>query len=123
MTGPLLAARQLAVAILLGCLAGMAYGFLRPFRPRWLGDGIFIAVLGWLWVYLGFGVCRGDLRLGYTAALFLGAIGFHCLFGRGLIPVYSRFWQGIFAGFAGIYGLFRKIFEKITKFLFPTVKK
>lgn len=123
MIGPALAARQLILALLLGCVAGIGYGILRPARPRWLADGIFGVLLGGLWVYLGFAVCDGDLRLLHTAVLFLGAIGFHFLFGRWLIPVYSAFWQGIFRGFAAIFRLFRKIFQKITNFLFPTVRK
>lgn len=113
MTGPALAARCLAAAILLGAVAGIAYGFLRPVRPRWLGDGLFVCILSWLWVYLGFGVCQGDLRLGYTAGLFLGAMGFHCLFGRGLLPVFSWFWEGLYAAFSFFFTGFKKFFKKL----------
>ena len=123
MIGPALAARQLAAGLLLGAVAGMGYGFLRPMRPRWLADGMFGVLLGGLWVYLGFAVCDGDLRFLHTAVLFIGAIGFHYLFGRWLIPVYSWFWQGLFKGFAAIFRFFRKIFKKITNFLFPSTKK
>jgi len=121
--GPALAARQLAAALLLGAAAGMGYGFLRPARPRWLADLLFGILLGGLWVYLGFGVCGGDLRFLHTAVLFIGAAAFHFLFGKWLIPVYSWFWQGIFRGFSVIFHFFRKIFQKITNFLFPSAKK
>jgi hypothetical protein len=30
--------------LLLGCGLGLLYGFLRPFRPRWLGDLLFVIV-------------------------------------------------------------------------------
>ena len=123
MIGPALAARQLVMGLLLGSVAGMGYGFLRPVRPRWLADLLFGILLGGLWVYLGFGVCQGDLRFLHTAALFIGALGFHFLFGRWLIPVYSWFWQGIFGVFSAIFRYFQKIFKKITNFLFPSVKK
>ena len=123
MIGPAQAARQLMTALLLGSVAGMGYGVLRPARPQWLADFLFGILLGGLWVYLGFGVCKGDLRFLHTAVLFIGALGFHFLFGRWLIPVYSRFWQGIFGVFSAIFHFFRKIFKKITNFLFPSVKK
>lgn len=113
MIGPALAARQLVAALLLGAAAGMGYGFLRPARPRWLADFLFGILLGGIWVYLGFGVCGGDLRFLHTAVLLMGAVGFHFLFGRWLIPVYSAFWQGIFRGFCAIFRFFRKIFKKI----------
>lgn len=123
MIGPALAARQLVMALLLGAVAGMGYGILRPARPRWLGDSLFGILLGGLWVYLGFGICGGDLRFLHTAVLLIGAVGFHYLFGRYLIPAYSWFWQGIFGAFSAIFRFFRKIFKKITNFLFPSVKK
>lgn len=113
MTGPAEAARQLLAALLLGCVAGLGYGFLRPAKPRHLMDGLFILLLGWLWIYLCFGVCKGDPRLGHTFALFLGAFAFHRLFGRWLFPVFSLFWQGIYGAFSGFCTLCKKIFKKL----------
>lgn len=113
MTGPALAARQILLSLLLGGLAGIVYGFLRPARPRLLADSIFAIVLGVLWVYLEFGICGGDLRLLHTAGLFLGAVGFHCTVGKSLIPVYSAFWKGIFRVFSAIFVCFKKFFKKI----------
>ena len=76
MTGPRDAAVRFALACLLGGGLGLVYGFLRPLRPRHTGlaDGIFLPVLVWTWLYLGFEICRGDLRLGYTAGLAVGGI-------------------------------------------------
>ena len=75
MTGPGEAAYRFAAAWLIGCIVGIWYEFLRPLRPRFTGisDGIFLLGLLAGWLQLGFGICRGDLRLGYCAGLGLGA--------------------------------------------------
>ena len=75
MTAPALAFRHFCTACLLGVLLGVYYGFLRPLRPRFttLSDLLFVLGAGWVWLYLGFAVCRGDLRLGYFAGLFVWA--------------------------------------------------
>ena len=57
---------HLGQGLLLGGGLGLLYGFLRFFRPRWLGDLLFVIVLFRTWLYLGFGLCGGDLRMGYT---------------------------------------------------------
>ena len=74
MTAPALAARCFGLACLLGVASGLVYGFLRPLRPRFtlLADGIFLLVLFRLWLHLAFGICGGDLRLGYAAGLAIG---------------------------------------------------
>jgi hypothetical protein len=113
MTGPAEAARQLLSAVLLGGLTGLGYGFLRPAKPRYLMDLFFVLGLGWVWIYLCFGVCRGDPRLGHTLALLLGAFAFHRLFGRWLLPVFSLFWQGIYGVFVRIFACFKKFFKKL----------
>ena len=71
MTAPLIAARHLGSALLLGAGLGLFYGFLRPLRQRrtWLADSVFLTVFFWVWLYLSFALCGGDLRLGYTAGL------------------------------------------------------
>ena len=35
-------------ALLLGGCLGIIYGFLRPMRPRWLGDLLFLGTLYWV---------------------------------------------------------------------------
>jgi hypothetical protein len=103
---------------------GLFYGFLRPIRrgKAILPDLIFVAAAGWIYVYYGFAICRGDLRMGYMAAPLLGAILWDRLFGRWLLPIYGGIWQL----FAGICRPFLRICKKIwdfIKFLFASVKK
>ena len=92
----------------IGAVLGLWYGFLRPVRPRWLGDLFFVMALCYGWLVLSFGVCRGDIRLGYTAAIGLGAAAFD----RG--P--GRLFRGPFRWFWGLVGrcfrLFTNIFQK-----------
>ena len=84
MTTPALAASRFAAACLLGLGLGLWYEFLRPLRPRHtnLSDLLFLPGAFWAWLYLSFGVCGGDLRLGYCAGLFVGAWVFRLLPGR-----------------------------------------
>ena len=74
MTAPSLAARYFCLACLLGAQLGILYGFLRPLRPGFaaLADGIFVLAMFRTWLTLGFQICGGDLRLGYTAGLAAG---------------------------------------------------
>ena len=74
MNTPAVAAQRFGMACLLGVLLGVYYGFLRPLRPKLtaLSDLLFVLGAGWVWLYLGFAVCRGDLRFGYTCGMFLG---------------------------------------------------
>ena len=80
--------------LLLGCGLGLLYGFLRPFRPRWLGDLLFVIAFFWGWVFLIFGLCGGDPRMGYTLSLFAGIFLWECSFGIFLRPFFSSFWKG-----------------------------
>ena len=120
---PLLAAQRFGIACLLGCGLGLYYGILRPLRPKWTGLSDVLFLLGgfWVWIYLGFGVCQGDLRMGYTAGLFLGGIIWESTAGRWLRPVFQHFWKII----GRILGFFLwpverilKNIAKIKKFLF-----
>ena len=76
MTPPAQAARQFGAACLLGLALGLFYGFLRPLgqRRRQLADLLFAPALVWAWLYLSFGICRGDIRLGCCMGLLLGAV-------------------------------------------------
>ena len=117
---------HLGQGLLLGGGLGLFYGFLRFFKPRWLADLFFIIGLFWTWIYLGFGICGGDLRLAYTLSLVLGCILWECSFGKLLRPVFSAFWQGIHRLFFRIWQLFKNILKKawiFKNFLFARSKK
>ena len=87
---------HLLQGLLLGGGLGLVFGFLRPVRPRWLADLIFLIALFWAWLWLGFGLCRGDLRLAYSLSLLVGAGFWEFTFGENLKPVFSFFWKQIF---------------------------
>ena len=97
MTAPETGAVSFLWACLLGAGLGILYGFLRPLRPKatWLADGFFVAAVLIVWLYLSFGICRGDIRLSYTAGLFLGAAVWEMTAGKWLRPVFRGFWRMI----------------------------
>lgn len=121
MTVPALAAWRFLIAAGLGALLGLYYGFLRPLRPRLttLSDLLFVPALFWVWLYLNFGVCLGDIRMGYNAGLLLGGVLFDVTLGRLLRPVFRKFWQLI--GYP-VQKFFKKA-AKIANFLLLTAKK
>ncbi|MBQ8580318.1 MAG: spore cortex biosynthesis protein YabQ [Oscillospiraceae bacterium] len=114
MTVPALAAYRFLCSIALGALLGLIYGFLRPPRRRCPGllDGLFLLAAGWVWLYLSFGICGGDLRLGGSAGLFLGAMAWEWSAGKLLRPVFEEFWKII----ARILVLLAVPTKKILKF-------
>ena len=95
MTAPALAAQRVAMALAVGAGLGCFYGFLRPLRPRLthLCDTVFVLAALWAWIYTSFGLCQGDLRLGYTTAIALGALLWEVSVGRLLRPVWRYFWK------------------------------
>ena len=111
MTAPALAATRFAMALGVGAALGLIYGFLRPLGPRlnWLRDSVFVLCALFGWVYLGFGLCQGDLRFGYTAGAILGAFLWELTAGTLLRPVFSGFWKFL--------ALFLVPFKKISVFL------
>ena len=117
MTGPALDGWRFLCACGIGLCLGVYYGFLRPLRPRHTGlsDLLFLPALGYAWLYLSFAVCRGDIRLSYTAGLFLGAAVWELTAGKWLRPVFQGFWQLISRIWTGIWRPFQKIFKKIYK--------
>ena len=119
MTTPALAASRFAAACLLGLGLGLWYEFLRPLRPRHtnLSDLLFLPGAFWAWLYLSFGVCGGDLRLGYCAGLFVGAWVFRLLPGRLLAPVFRSFWKIPAAILSGLRFILKKI-KNFVKLLF-----
>ena len=84
---------HLAQGLLLGCILGVVFGFLRPLRPRWLGDLLFLAAFFHVWIFLGFALCGGDLRMAYSLTLPAGILLWECSFGKFLQPLCYGFWQ------------------------------
>ena len=93
MISPGLSALRFAAALGIGALLGVYYGFLRPLRPRHtlLSDLLFLPAAFWGWLYLSFGICKGDIRLGYSLGLALGGVLLDVTLGRLLRPVFSGF--------------------------------
>ena len=114
MTHPAISAQQLLTALLLGLGLGLCYGFLRPLYRigNWLRDLLFLPCILSFWVYLGFGICGGDLRLGYFTALAAGALLWECTIGRLLRPLFFGFWGGIFHIFTFLSHCLKKFFKK-----------
>ena len=54
-----------------GAGLGLVYGFLRPLRPRLthLCDLLFVLAAFWGWIYVGFGICLGDVNMACTMAM------------------------------------------------------
>ena len=100
-------------ALLLGAALGLFYGFLRPLRPRWLGDLLFLGGLWYVWIYLVFGLCGADPRTAYTLTLLAGAGLWELLLGATLQPVFARFWHFLGHFLGGILYPFKKVLKKI----------
>ena len=115
MSTPGVAFRRFVVGLLLGCLLGIFYGFLRPTRRgrAIVSDLVFVTFAGWVYLYYGFAVCRGDLRIVYSAAPIIGAITWDRTVGRWLRPIFAYFWQVV----AEITRPYRKIPKKLWKFI------
>ncbi len=118
MSGPALDGWRFGVACLLGLPIGVLYSFLRPLRQRHpiLSDLVFLPALFYGWLYLGFGVCQGDIRSSYCAGLFVGIFLWELTLGKWLRPVFRGFWRILSKIWNGIQGIFKKFFKKIQKF-------
>jgi hypothetical protein len=128
MITPEITLQRFAIALFLGAVLGVYYGFLRPLRPRFttLSDLAFLPALFWVWLYHSFAVCGGDLRLGYSVGLLLGGLAWEMTAGRLLRPVFRGFWRGIGRVTAFFLTPVKKFFKKTaksSKFLLATVKK
>ena len=121
---PATAAYRLAVSVLLGAALGLGYGFLRPLRRRaaWISDTLFLLVALWVWVYFSFGVCGGDLRLGYLIGMAAGGMAWEGTFGVPLRPVFSGFWKKV-CWVMALPVLPVKKFTQIAKILFASGEK
>ena len=94
MTQPRDALLQAVLCLTVGLALGIWYGFLRPLRRKHphLSDGLFILGAFYGWLVSGFAICKGDLRLAYTAAMFLGIWLMDRTAGRLLRPVFDLVW-------------------------------
>lgn len=117
MTDPKLDGWRFLCACAVGLAAGVVYGFLRPLRSRRpvLGDLLFFPVMFYAWLYVSFAICRGDIRLGYTAGLFLGALCWEMTVGKWLRPVFFWIWNIIFGILSLIFLPFKKFLKKFCK--------
>ena len=95
MTAPAVAAGRFVYACGLGAALGLCYGFLRPLGRKCapLGDALFLLALGRTCLYLGFGICGGDLRLGYFCGLAVGGFLWEAAVGPLFRPVFDRIWE------------------------------
>ena len=95
MISPAQVAHRFVKLLLVGAALGLFYGALGPLRrrhPHW-ADLLFLPPLFYGWLYGSFAICRGDIRVAYTAAMALGAIGWCLTAGRGLAPVFDALWH------------------------------
>lgn len=113
MIPPAEAFRRFGLGFLLGAGLGLLYGFLRPARQKHphIADLFFVIAAFWAWLQLSFGICKGDIRLGSTSGLLLGALLWEWTFGRLLRPVFLWLWK-IFGKIASYTLLPIKIFFK-----------
>lgn len=128
MTGPKLDGWRFLCACGVGLAAGVVYGVLRPLRRHRpvLADFLFFPVMFYAWLYVSFAICRGDIRLGYTAGILLGAVFWEVTVGKWFRPVFDWLWRLISRIFSFILLPFKKIFKifcKIVKKLFAIWKK
>ena len=116
---PAVALTRFAWSLVFGMALGLGFDFVRPIRPRFLGDLLFLVLFAWVWLQLTFGSCAGDLRMGFLFGLGTGAFLWELGPGRIITPIFRQFWH--------IFALpFKKIFEflkKILKFLYAKRKK
>lgn len=106
-------------SVMFGMVLGLGFDFVRPIRPRFVGDLLFLALLGWVWLQLTFGICLGDLRLGYLFGLGTGAILWGLGPGRLTSSIFRHFWRLLALPFKKFF----EIFKKILKFLYAKRKK
>jgi hypothetical protein len=93
MITPAEAAGRLGISCLLGLVLGLIYDFFLAFRHRNLGDFCFVLAAFWVWLFLGFSVCQGDLRPGYWTGLLVGWILWRLTFSRITRPFFAGFWK------------------------------
>ena len=115
MSAPAQAVQCLGWSCLFGVGLGIVYGFLRPLRPRALSDVLFLICTGWAALQLGFGICGGDLRMGYAVGMLTAGVVWDLTVGRYLRPVWQGFWHFFAKGMAAIFIPLQKILKKVKK--------
>ena len=128
MTAPAQAALQFVQGLGLGVGLGILYGSLRPLRRRRAipADLVFMVAAFWAWLQLSFGICRGDIRLGTTSALALGALAWELTAGRLLRRPIALFWQTVGQLMALLFRplkYFLQIIQKFRKKVFIAPKR
>ena len=106
-------------SLVLGMVLGLGFDFVRPIRPRFIGDLLFLVLLSWVWLQLTFGICAGDLRLGHLFGLGTGTILWSLGPGRLTSSIFRHFWLLLSLPFKK----FLKKLKKILKFLYAKRKK
>ena len=124
MTAPAVALGRFWSGCVLGAGLGIWYDFLRPPRGKHtaLCDLLFLIGALWCFLILGFQVCGGDLRLGYTSGLFLGGLAWEWSLGRLMSPLFASIWQ-VIGRIWRIICLPMKKISIFAKFLFASAKK
>lgn len=122
MTPPAMLFSRFLIACLLGIGLGFLYDFLTAL-PRWfmhIADFIFILALFTVGIYLGFGICGGDLRPAYSLGLFIGAASWHFTIGKHIRALFSAFYRRMWNLISIFLQKFKKIFTFIPYFLKKT---
>ena len=105
------------LSLCVGGILGICYEFLRPLRPRHTtaADLIFILAAFYGWLYIGFAVCGGDLRVAYFFGMVIGILLLIPPSRRLLAPVFQGFWHCSRVLLTPVKKIFRKmgIFRKI----------
>ena len=118
MMTPEQAAYRFFWGLMLGAGLGLLYGFLRPLRRRvcWPADILFVGAAFYAWLYLSFAVCRGDIRIGITAALAIGALLWELPLGKLLRRPFAWFWRLSSRMISFLCSPFQKFFQIIMVF-------
>ena len=86
---------RLLGCFLTGVLLGPGMDFLRPLHrriPR-LTELMLSLLLLTSWIWTSFGLCRGDLQIGYYLAMLAGFAHWEWLFGAALSSRFGIFWH------------------------------
>lgn len=110
MTAPAIAAGRFFLACGVGAILALLYGFLRPPRQHLthVCDLIFVLAAFAGWVYVGFGIYRGNLGVLPGCAMLLGGLLWENTAGRLLRPLFRGFWKILAAPFRKIFRFFHK---------------
>ncbi len=128
MTPPALLFSRFLTACLLGGGLGLFYDLFTPLPRgvRHLTDVLFVFSLFACGIYLGFGICEGDLRPAYSAGLLVGFLVWRNTLGRLLRPVLALLFGFVWGIFGKLWAVRRKISKNISVFCkktFAIVKK